>query len=179
MSNVLGNLTKAAALLLGVPATALLTYDLMAVRPHLADVEEIVQAAHPQDANPSPLVQRLIDANAVSPAPYATRLVTARIYSGGNQGQWHLRNTLWQVLLPMHLGKEKMYGLYASLAYNGTDYGLNSYAMREFGRPLSQLPPADAARVVAVTHAPSIYLRDPGRLDQRAAMLLERSGHAP
>jgi hypothetical protein len=179
MSNILGNLAKAAALLVGVPAAALLAYDVAAIRPHLAQIEEILAAANPQDAAPPVMVRKLIDANAGSPTPYATRLVTARIYSGLSQGQWHVRNALWQVLLPIHMGKAKMYGLYATLSYNGKDHGLSSFAAREYGQPLNQLSPMQAANTVAITHAPTIYLRDRGRLAQRSTVLLAKSGYAP
>ncbi len=179
MSNIIANLAKAVALLVGVPAAALFAYDTIAVRPHLTQVEGILAGANPQDASPPEVVRELIDANAGSPNPHATRLVTARVYSDMSQGQWHVRNTLWQVLLPMHLGKNQMYGLYATLSYNGTDQGLSSFASREYGRSLTQLSATQAASTVAVTHAPSIYLKDHGRLAQRARVLLERSGHAP
>ncbi len=179
MSKIIGNLAKAVAFLVGVTAVALLAYDTVAVRPHLTQVEGILSGANPQDASPPEIVRKLIEANAGSPNPHATRLVTARVYSDLSQGQWHLRNTLWQVLLPMHLDKTQMYGLYATLSYNGTDHGLSSFASREYGISLTQLSPIQAATTVAVTHAPSIYLRDHDRLAQRARVLLEKSGHAP
>ncbi|MCI4569498.1 hypothetical protein [Lysobacter sp. CFH 32150] len=128
MSSIIVNLAKAAVLLLGVPVVGLVAYDTFAIRPHLAQIEGLLAGADPQDASPPRMIRDLIDANAVSPGPYATRLVTSRIYSGLSQGQWHVRNTLWQILLPMHLGKPKMYGLYATLSYNGTDHGLTSFA---------------------------------------------------
>ena len=178
MANILRNLGKAVLLLLGVLAAALLAYDGVAVRPHLDQIEEILAEANPQDASPPELVRKLIDANAGSPTPYATTLVTARFYSGLSQGQWQLRNALWGVLLPIHLGKSKMYGLYATLAYNGTDHGLSNFASRDYGKSLHELSPMQAANTVAVTHAPTIYVRDRDRLSQRAAVLLSRSGHA-
>lgn len=72
-----------------------------------------------------------------------------------------------------------MYGLYATLAYNGKDHGLSNFAAREYGKSLNQLSPMQAAHTVAVTHAPTIYLRDRGRLTQRSRVLLAKSGHAP
>ena len=179
MSKILGNLAKAVVLLVGVPAAALLAYDVIAVRPHLAEIKEILATANPQDAAPPVIVRQLIDANAGSPTPYATRLVTARMCPRVNQGRSHIRNALWQVLLPIHLGKDGMYGLYATLSYNGKGHGLSSFAAREYGRSLSQLSPIQAANIVAISHAPSIYFRDRRRLAGRSAVLLARSGHAP
>ena len=59
-----------------------------------------------------------------------------------------------------------------------SDEGLNDFARREFGKPLSALTPMQAATTVAITRAPSIYLRDRGQLEQRANWLLEASTRA-
>jgi hypothetical protein len=179
MGNIIGNMAKAATVLVGVPVAALFAYDTIAVRPYLAQIREILAQADPQDASPPAMIRELIDANAGSPTPYATRLVTSRIFSGLSQNEWRVRELLWQVLLPMHLEEFQMYGLYATLSYNGTDYGLSSFARREYGEPLSQLTPVQAANTVAITQAPTIYIRNRGRLAQRAKLLLDRSGHAP
>jgi hypothetical protein len=179
MSKIIGNLAKATALLIGVPAVALFAYDTIAVRPHLARIEAVLAQANPQDAAPPKIIRDLIDASVGSPAPHATRLVTALVYSDLTQGQWHLRNALWRLLLPMHFDKSQMYGLYSVLSYNGTDRGLSNFANREYGKSLSQLSPLQASTTVAVTHAPTIYLRHRDRLDQHAKVLLDRSRHAP
>ncbi len=179
MSKVIGNLTKVIVLLIGVPAVALFAYDTIAVRPHLAQIQDVLVQANPEDASPPQIIRELIDANSGSPAPYATRLVTSLIYSDLTQSQWHVRESLWRILLPMHFTESEFYGLYATLAYNGTDHGLSNFALRQYGQPLSLLSPAQAAATVAVTHAPTLYMRDPGRLAQRANTLLDNAGHAP
>ena len=179
MSKIIGNLTKVMVLLIGVPAAALLAYDMIAVRPHLAQIRDVLVQAPPEDASPPQLIRDLIDANSGSPAPHATRLVTSLVYSDLTQSQWHVRGALWRMLLPMHFTESELYGLYASLAYNGADNGLNNFALRQYGLPLSHLSPAQSAATVAVTHAPTLYIRDPDRLAQRANRLLDKAGHAP
>ncbi len=179
MSKIIGNLVKAAALLVGIPAATLFAYDMVAVRPHLPQIEAVLANANPEDASPPKIIRELIDANAGSPTPHATRLATSLVYSDPSQGQWHVRNALWRVLLPIHLGKLQMYGLYSVLSYNGTDRGLSNFARREYSKPLSQLSPLQGATTVAITHAPTAYLRDRNRLSERAKVLLERSRHAP
>jgi len=131
MSRIVANLAKAAALLVGAPALALLAYDLVAVRPHLARFEEVLAQADPEDAHPPEIIRDLIDANAGSPTPHATRLVLFIVYPRPGQGPWHVRTALWEVLLPVHFGDDQMYGLYSTLSYNGTDHGLSSFARRE------------------------------------------------
>jgi hypothetical protein len=179
MSKIIGNVAKAAALLIGVPAVALFAYDTIAVRPHLARIQAVLTQANPEDSSPPQIIRDLIDANAGSPTPHATRLVTSLVYSDLTQGQWHVREALWSVLLPMHFDRSQMYGFYSVLSYNGTDHGLSNFANREYGKSLGQLSPLQAATTVAITRAPTAYLRDRGRLDERAMVLLEMSRHAP
>jgi hypothetical protein len=188
MNKILGNLVRVAAIIVaifvGIPAVALFVYDAVVVRPHLAQIEGLFAGANPQDVAPPKVVRDLIDAGAGSPTPYATRLVMSRIHSDSNQVQWsqlqwHVHSALWHFLLPIHLGKDKMYGLYATLAYNGTDYGLSNFASREYGKSLNQLSPRQAAIAVAITYAPSTYARNRDKLEQRALILLKRSGYAP
>jgi hypothetical protein len=179
MSKVIGNLAKAAVLLVVIPAVVLFSYDTIAVRPHLAQIEAVLAQADPEDASPPEIIRDLIDANAGSPTPHATRLVTSLVYSDLSQGQEHVRNALWSVLLPVHFDNSQMYGLYSVLSYNGTDHGLSNFARREYGKSLGQLSAIQAATTVAITRAPTAYLRDPGRLDERANVLLAKSRHAP
>ncbi|WP_454832673.1 hypothetical protein [Pseudoxanthomonas wuyuanensis] len=178
MSKLAGNFVMAMVLLLGVPGIALFAYDAVAVRPHLSRIETVLAQANPEDAFPPEIIRDLIDANAGSPTPHAARLVILLVHAEPGQRQSHLRNALWAVLLPMHFDKSQMYGLYAVLSYNGTDYGLSNFAGREYGKPLSRLSSLQAATTVAVTHAPSAYLRSRGRLDMRARVLLEKYRHA-
>lgn len=179
MARCVRNAVIAMGLLIAVPAAALLTYDVVVVRPTLPQIEQILVQARPDEAFPSPLIREMIDANAGSPEPMATRLVIGRVYSGLSQGQWHVRGILWRILLPLHFDRARMYGLYSTLAYNGTDHGLGNFARREYGKPLDKLSPSEAATTVAVTHSPSAYLRNRNRLEAHARWLLEKSGHAP
>ena len=179
MGKIVANLAKAVAILVGVPAAALGTYDYISVRPRLGQVEAILAGAPKLDAAPPQLIRDLIDADANSPTPHAARMVVYRVYPPTRSNTRRIREMLWSVLLPMHFGKSGMYGLFATLASNGTDHGLSSLSVREYGKELDQLSPMQAAKVVAVTRAPSWYLSDRHRLDQRALVLLQKSGHVP
>lgn len=179
MSNIITNLAKTVMLLAGAPAAGLLAYDTIVVRPNLAQIETVLAMVNPADASPPRIIRDLIDANTRSPSRHATRLVISRIYPDSSHGQWHVREALWSVLLPIHLDKSQMYGLYSSLSYNGVDQGLSNFARREYGKSLGQLSPIQAATTVAITGAPSMYLKNRLRLDERARLMLERSGHGP
>jgi len=179
MSKVIGRLVKAMALLIGVPAVGLFAYDMIAVRPHLGLIQDVLAQANPEDAAPPQLIRELIDANTGSPAPHAIRLAISLVYSDLAEDQSHVRDMLWRILLPMHLKELELYGLYATLAYNGKDHGLSKFAQRQYGQSLGHLSPTQAAATVAVTHAPTLYICDPDRLARRADALLRRAGHAP
>ena len=179
MGNIIRNLGRTALILAGLPIVGLAGYDLVSVRPRLAQVEKILESASAQDANPPPLIRKMIDANSSDPASTATMNVVWRVYPQSSNLRWHMRNALWRLLLPLHLGQDGMYGLYATLSFNGVDHGLNNYAEREFGAPLDKLTATQAATTVAITHFPSRYSKDRESLDNRAAVLLRKSGVAP
>lgn len=165
-------LGKGIALLVLAMLLALIAYDVLAVRPHLARIRDLLAQANPEDASPPEAIRRLIDANVGSPSSQAVRLVTSRVPSDLTQGEPQIREALWRMLLPIHFDKSQMYGIYCSLSYNGVDQGLSSFANREFGKPLGQLSPMQAATTVAITHAPTLYLKDRKRLAKRARALL-------
>ncbi|WP_420008656.1 transglycosylase domain-containing protein [Xanthomonas sacchari] len=172
MVKIVHYLGKGIALLLLAMLLALIAYDVLAVRPHLARIRDLLAQANPEDTSPPEAIRRLIDANVGSPSSQAARLVTSRVSSDLTQGESQIREALWRMLLPMHFDKSQMYGIYCSLSYNGVDQGLSSFANREFGKPLSQLSPMQAATTVAITHAPTLYLKDRNRLAKRARALL-------
>ncbi|KMM74943.1 hypothetical protein ACP93_14170 [Xanthomonas sp. NCPPB 1128] len=177
MVKIVHYLRRGVAILILAMLLALIAYDVLAVRPHLARIRALLSQADPEDAYPPEAIRRLIDANVGSPSPHAVRLVTSLVSSDLTQGQSQMHETLWRMLLPMHIDRSQMYGIYCSLSYNGLNQGLSSFANREFGKPLSQLSPMQAATTVAITHAPTLYLRDRNRLDQRARALLVKSQH--
>lgn len=170
---------KAALALASLLVASLLAYDVVAVQPRLGEVRSLLERAPPLDANPPALVRRMIDANADSPSGHATRLVVSHLYPDAGMARWHVRNALWRLLLPLHLGETGMYGLYATLSFNGIDHGLSQYAHRTFAKPLDQLSPAQAATTVAITHLPVVYARDGQRLQHRADALLAASALMP
>lgn len=168
----------ATLLLLGISSAALLAYDAVVVRPHLAEIHKLVTHPEGYHACPPRIIRDLIHASTGPPVWYATRLVTKRAYSDLTQGGWHVRNTLWGILLQLHLDEDEMYCIVATLAYNGTDVGLANLARREFGLSLAELSPTQAATVVAITLYPSYFLQNRERLERRARMLLEASANA-
>ncbi|MCC4591114.1 hypothetical protein LL974_08180 [Xanthomonas campestris pv. cannae] len=179
MENIVRNLAVTAAFLIGPAVVGLGAYDLIVIQPRLNQVKKFLEDAPNQDASPPPLIRKMIDANSDGPSNYATSMVVGRVYPQSSNLRWHMRNALWRALLPLHIGQSGMYGLYATLSFNGTDHGLTAYASREFGKPLDQLSALQAATTVAITHLPRPYSSDRQRLKRRADALLKKSGLAP
>ena len=180
MNKIISNLIKTVASLTALPIVFLLAYDTFIIRPHLDEIEGILSNADPEDANPPKIIRDLVDADVGSPYLHATRLVTARTYSITSQGESLALAALWSILLPVHFDKNQMYGLYITLSYNGTDYGLSNFSRRAFGKSLEHISPIQAATLVAFTNPPIIYNKNNiNELSQQASMLLEKSGHAP
>ncbi|TQM06868.1 transglycosylase [Pseudoxanthomonas sp. 3HH-4] len=179
MSRVVRHTVHAVALLVGVPLAGLLTYDIVAVRPHVAGIQSLLASAEPQEASPPAFIRDLIDAGEGSPDAYGARLALAQVYGAEerNAVRRHARELLWQILLPLHLDESGMHGLVVSQAHNGVDAGLAVFAQREYGKSLDDLSPMEAARAVAVIKSPSHYLRDRQRLEARAEWMLERAGY--
>ncbi|WP_295969223.1 transglycosylase domain-containing protein [uncultured Xanthomonas sp.] len=177
MLKIIKYLGTATALFILATLMALAAYDTLAIRPYLALIRDVLAHSNPEESSPPQTIRELIDANTRSPSRHVARMAVSRLYPDLTQGQGHLRNALWSILLPIHFDSSQMYGLYCVLSYNGIDHGLRSFAYREFGKPLSQLSPMQAATIVAITHAPTIYLRDRDRLADRARILLARARH--
>lgn len=179
MKRFASGLAKSLASVVALSAAGLLAYDLVAIRPHLPQIEQLLARAPAQDAAPPELIRRLIDAEHGSPTPYAVSVLLARLHPQPSRPIWlQIRRGLWQVLLPLRLGKTRMYGLYATLTFNGIDNGLSAFAQREYARTLAELTLPQAAATVAMTHAPGYYRNKGARLEERAQRLLTRAAIA-
>ena len=174
MKKALQLLLTAIALMAATFAVALLACDLIVIRPHLGQIESLLAQADPEDAAPPQMIRDMLDITAGSVKLRAIHKVMLAVSPHRGQGQWLVREPLWIILLPLHFSHSQMYGLYAALSYNGVDMGLNRFARREYGQPLRQLTPLQAATTVAVTYAPTASA---DRRDQRAQWILARYRH--
>jgi hypothetical protein len=81
------------------------------------------------------------------------------------------------LLLPLHLSEEQMLSIQASQAFMGPGVqGFASAAKKHLGVPLAQVDPIQAAKLVVIARAPSLFLEDPERLERSArAMLVDQA----
>jgi hypothetical protein len=166
--------TGLAALPFAVPGLLLFLYAFFVFRPQLPAVHQLLQQAAPAERTPSPRLRQLLHLSLDGAvAPQAARLVLQRLYPGERSG--HGRHALWTWLLAQNLSAQDMDALYCALAYNGADHGLERLAWRRFGRSLRDLDDTQAATVLLVLDAPTLYARRPERLQRLRAQLLRRA----
>lgn len=154
----------------------LAVYNAIEICPKLPAIEAILQNASNQDRNPPQLITTLID-KVPSANTFVIHELLRQFYPPSSQSKWHIRQALWQILLPLNMSQEQRYGLFATLAYTGLNnknghprQGLNAFA--EYGKPLDQLNAYQSATVVAITQSPTRLQKDKALVNQRATRLL-------
>lgn len=157
-----------------LPVAAFLLWDTVAFRPHLAGINRILAQADREDRQLTPAIHRLLDASTGSVSSHAGSMLCWRL--DPRPGNRHGTRVLWALSVKLHFDPDERDALFATLAWNGTDHGLDRHARRTYGRPLSGLTDREAASVVAWIHAPGYYLRRPEQLQVRTEALLRQSG---
>ncbi|MBL0162513.1 MAG: transglycosylase domain-containing protein [Xanthomonadales bacterium] len=175
-------MTAIAALLL-LPVVAFFAYDVAVFQPRRTEIQALLDGAPPEDRNPPESIRRYIlaaHAGGAPPSTHVARQLLIHLDMSSNKGiGWHARLALWDRLVLLHLSQDNVLSLYSTLSYNGAGYGLSELSQRLFSKPLSALSESEAATVVAVLWAPSIFLRDERRLEERRDMLLARAQRGP
>jgi len=163
--------------LLALPFIGFGIYDLAAFQSRRTLIEQIVSAASPDERNPSPALKRLVQISMHN----RTEVFTARILiqdlkipliTHGMLG-WHATNALWSKLVAFHMSEEEQVTLIISRSYMGNSrYGYFAESTSRFGHPLSELSLEELATLVAISHAPSLYLSSTERLNARKEWLI-------
>jgi membrane peptidoglycan carboxypeptidase len=92
--------------------------------------------------------------------------------------------TLWRhvttagvtLLLPLHLNEDEILAAFTSQAYMGPGVrGFSQAAQTYMGAPLENLDRNQAAKLIAIADAPSIYLRRPEYLERKVQLILARA----
>ncbi|GEM_PF-550469 len=168
------------ACLFGLPVAAFLTWDAIVFRPHLDDIhQQLVQAN--RDAQPvAPRVRRLIEASVDDVPAHVGSMLLDRFDPAKVTGNRQVAAVLWGFSVRLHFSAQQRDTLFATMAWNGRDHGLDPHARRVYGRPLSELNATEAATAVAWASAPGFYAHHPAELRLRArALLLRSEGNGP
>ncbi len=161
--------------LLGVMLTGVIAYDSLVAAPRLAWVEQTLHGATASERQP-PLV--LIDMLHRANGDRLNGLLARRALSSGEIGRYgrliQLASELGlALLLPAHFSDQEIEAAYLASAFMGLDApGFEAASLKYLGVPLARVDAAQAARLVAIAWAPSAYLGNPERVEQRAQRLL-------
>lgn len=162
-----------------VVAVGVLIFDLRVVRPAVAKVEAALQTAAPSELQPPAPVTDLFRRAYGERLPLllARRLplLEPTQVDDGDRTLRVLSEGGLAVLLPLHLSRAEVEGAYFSTVYMGPGtQGLASASQRHLDVPLAEITTAkQAARLVAISEVPSIYLQNMERLERRVANLLK------
>ncbi|WP_157669621.1 transglycosylase domain-containing protein [Chitinibacter sp. GC72] len=176
MQRLLRRLAISIVVLIGCICLATLVFDILMVRPVVLHIERTLSEAKPSERKPPKIVTDMVR------KAYGSRLIYAVIrnaLSASNQVKemktMHRQLTEFCVgiLLPLHLSDAEIESFYISTAYIGNRiYGFSLASEHYFGTPLERISMIQAARLLAITHAPSAYLANPEGLERRVQYLL-------
>jgi len=157
-----------------------LAFDLMVVRPAVDRIENRLQTAAPGERQPSAAVMDMLH------RAYGVRINDLVARDAVSSGQIESMGTLSRLsmelgialLLPVHLSRTDIAAAYLTGAYMGPDArGFAAASRLYLGIELDRVDLAQAAKLVAMAHAPDIYRQSPERLERKAAQLLSRPSH--
>lgn len=152
-------------------------FDALVVRPALSKIESTIASGAPSEREPPSAVVDMVHRAYGSHLKYLVARDALAASPSQVDGLSHLSRQFTELglglLLPLHLSEPQVATAYLSWAYMGP--GVRGFAVasdRYLKVPLENLTPAQAARLVAIAHAPSAYLASPERLDRRTRYLL-------
>lgn len=149
--------------ILALPFIGFGVYDVAAFQSRRALIEKMMEAATPDEKSPSPMLKKLIRiAMKNRRSDFAARILINELevprIIHGSLG-WHATNALWSGLVALHMSEDEQVTIIISRSYMGNGrYGYSAESVSRFGRPLSQLSQEELIALVAITHAPSLYL---------------------
>jgi hypothetical protein len=157
-----------------IPTILFATYDVLAFQSRQSEITKIFEAASPDERNPPPLLQKLLEASLGGrTAAYAAKLLTLRLSIPKVPGGQHAKSLLWWALVALHFDERQQITLIASLNYMGNNrFGMSTESLARFNRPMSALSRDELATLVAITHSPSWYASSPELLNKRKEFLL-------
>jgi hypothetical protein len=162
-----------------VVTSSALVFDFVIVQPTLAKAGVLLASAAPSEQNlPSP-VERILK---IDPGNHLNYKI-AREMLASQPSEFESTGTIRRQLtefslglfLGIHLTNQELSTLFISQAHMGPGVrGFNQAATQYLGTNLQLVTLEQAARLVAISHAPSLYLQNTNRLERRTAYLLSR-----
>ncbi len=149
------------------------------VRPMQERINSIITNAHVEDAKPPDNIIHFIKVSHGELFGFSTwsNWVARQLEHTLNIKEIRSLNrvisvTSWWVLLNVSYSESELLTIYCSLSYSTKETGLNNISKELFNKPLSKLSDNEAATVVALLFAPSIFIKDLEKLNNRRDHLL-------
>jgi hypothetical protein len=169
--------------LLAAPFVAFAAYDLIAFQPRMPDIRRLLAQAAPEEKAPPDSIRKVL--RVLYPEHFSSlvaRLLLQELNAvptGSGMLRWHLTGATWWALVELHLSEPEQTTLFLTLSPMGNDIkGFAKVSTAVVGVPLSAVSREQAARLVTVGKAPSIYLSDPERLTHHSNALAQRAKNA-
>lgn len=126
---------------------------------HQDHVEARLAALPPLEADPPPAVADVIRTIEGDRVTYlvARAFVTETHGNRLRNGERHVLNALWTVLLPVTLDERELTALYSGTMYLGGGYGLVFGADHYFGKTPAELTRDEMLGLLVIARAPSSY----------------------
>jgi hypothetical protein len=169
--------------LVAAPIVWFVAYDVIAFQPRTAEIRRLVAAAAPEEKSPPDSIRRVLRVSYPNQlSSHVARLLLEELDAepmGSSMLWWHARRAAWTGLVDLHLSESDQTTLFLALSPMGNNVrGFSKASTAVVGAPLSTVSVEQAARLVTVGKAPSIYLNNPERLTQQSEALAQRTKNA-
>jgi hypothetical protein len=154
-----------------------IAFEFTVVRPALIRTASLLATATPSERNPPVTVLEILGRSQPELRKYqvARNLLThAPLYVEGlGRTRRQSAELGLGLFLSLHLSAHELAALHLSQAYMGTGvHGFAQASLVHLGVPLESVTLEQAAKLVAISYAPSAYLASPERLARRTEFLL-------
>jgi hypothetical protein len=161
-------------------AAALIWFEIMAMRPLVSHARTLLEkAAHSELDPPEPLT-RMLSLSFTENSSVACRAMSLVVrHHEFGAGMKTLNRQLTEVVACLlgswHFSPKEMNALVFPQFYMGPSVsGYAQVSIQYVGVPLDQVDLRQAAKLVAMAHAPNLYLDSPERLNRRVDLLMSR-----
>ena len=169
--------------LLAAPFVAFAAYDLTTFQPRIPDIGRLLAEAAPEEKAPPDSIRRVLRAS--YPEHFSGLVAKLLLHelnavpTDGNMLRWHLTGAAWWALVQLHLTEAEQMTLFLALSPMGNNTkGFAEVSTAVVGVPLNAVSLEQAARLVTIGKAPSLYLSNPERLARHSEALALRAKNA-
>lgn len=158
-------------------------YDAIVFQPRVPDIRRLLAAAAADEQSPPDSILKVLRTSYPDHlSAHVARLLQRELAAERTERgmtRWHMEAILWAGLVNLHLIESEQVTLFLALSPMGDKVrGFSRASMGVVGVPLGAVSVDQAARLVTLCKAPSVYLKDPDRLARQAEALARRANNA-